>query len=416
MATQGLVTSCSIPIGANELRFFLAVSLLFSCADGQGLGLDLLDDTGPGDAKSPVRILKVDPYFGPTEGGTAVTITVEGLEGSNQVWFGNAELDVTMVASDQILVTSPYLGFESAVDVRIASSLGEDQWAEGFTYTDGGAPEPPDTGKEESETGDTDTDTNTPSPTGKTAGLAEFTLLQIACPDCFGATTSVEVYANVGFHSPVNASWIDWMPGVGNCAQNLSPTGPSVTYEDVGEYVYLNSGSRSVSLRKTNGSNGAVYQSDSLTETDFVRTASFDLSVPGDSGKEAVGALYTPQGWNIIEPAELLYTQIQSAFSATIRKNNASFSWSPSGGTGTFLILIQVYSPNGANYLGSVMCRGNDNGSMVIPSSQLQSYPTGALLAVSLFRYQIETATLPGSGHSIEGIASLGVMGTGVLR
>ena len=53
---------------------------------------------------------------------------------------------------------------------------------------------------------------------------------------------------------------------------------------------------------------------------------------------------------------------------------------------------------------------------MVIPSSQLQSYPAGSLLAVSLFRYQIETATLPGSGDSVEGIASLGVMGTGVLR
>lgn len=378
--------------------------------------MDLLDDTGPGESQSPVKILKVDPYFGPTEGGTAVTITVDGLEGANQVWFGNAELDVTLVAADQLLVTSPYLGFESSVEVRVASSLGEDRWTEGFTYTDGATPDPPDTGKEPEETGDSDTDSTTPSPTGKTAGLVEFSLLQIACPDCFGTTNSVEVYANVGFHSPVNSSWVDWLPGVGNCVQNLAAAGPNVSFEDVGEYVYLNSGSRSVSLRKTNGSSGAVYQSNSLTETDFVRTASFDLSVPGDSGKEAIGALYTPQGWNSIEPAALLYTTIQSAFTAQIRKNNAAFTWSPSGGTGTFVILIQVYSPNGANYLGSLTCQGNDNGSMVIPSSQLQSYPTGALLAVSLFRYQIENATLPGSGDSVEGIASLGVMGTGVLR
>ena len=118
----------------------------------------------------------------------------------------------------------------------------------------------------------------------------------------------------------------------------------------------------------------------------------------------------------MVVQAALLYTTIQSAFTAQIRKNNAAFTWSPSGGTGTFVILIQVYSPNGANYLGSLTCQGNDNGSMVIPSSQLQSYPTGALLAVSLFRYQIENATLPGSGDSVEGIASLGVMGTGVLR
>ena len=402
------------------MRYVLLGSFLMGCSQGKGLGLDLLDDTGPGEAQSPVKILKLDPYFGPTEGGTAVTITVEGLEGANQVWFGNAELDVTLVASDQLLVTSPYLGFESSVEVRVASSLGEDRWDEGFTYTDGAAPDPPDTGKEEEETGDSDSDSDSdgtnPTPTGKTAGLVEFSLLQIACPDCFGSTTSVEVYANVGFHTPVNDSWIGWLPGVGNCVKDLAPTGLNVSFEDVGEYVYLNSGSRSVSLRKTNGSSGTVYQSSSLTETDFVRTASFDLSVPGDSGKEAIGALYTPQGWNTIEPAALLFTTIQSAFSAPIRKNNASFSWSPSGGTGTFVILLQVYSPNGANYLGSVICQGNDNGSMVIPSSQLQGYPTGALLAVSLFRYQIENATLPGSGDSVEGIASLGVMGTGVLR
>ena len=196
------------------MRFVLLAGVLFGCSPGKGLGLDLLDDTGPGEGGSPVKILKVDPYFGPTEGGTAVTITVEGLDGVNQVWFGNAELDVTLVASDQILVTSPYLGFESSVEVRVASSLGEDRWTEGFTYTDGAAPEPPDTGQD---TDDTDTDTNSTSPTGKTAGLVEFSLLQIACPDCFGSASSVEVYANVGFHTPVNSSWVDWLPGVGNC-------------------------------------------------------------------------------------------------------------------------------------------------------------------------------------------------------
>ena len=397
---------------------FLAVPCLavrVSCSPGTGLGLDLLDDTSASGG-SGVRILKVDPYYGPTDGGTAVTMTVQGLEGPAQVWFGNAERDVTQVSADQILVTSPYLGFESSVDVRIANAAGEDTWTEGFTYTDGAAPEPPDTGDGGSDSGEPPDTSNPVNPTGKTAGLAELSLLQVACPDCFGMTTNMQVYANVGFHNPVSQSWIDWMPAVGTCQKDLTPSGLNVTYEDVGEYVYLNSGSRSISLRKSNGSSGTVYQSSGLSETDYVRTASFDLSVPADPGKEAIGAVYTPQGWNSVEPFELLYTQLSSAFSANIPKQNARFSWSPSGGGGTFLILVQVYSPNGAAYVGSVMCRGNDNGSMTVPAAQLQNYPTGALLAISLYRYQIENATLPGSGHSIEGIASLGVMGTGVLR
>ena len=395
-----------------------AILVLFTaCGEGKGPGLDLLDDTGAGHGESPVRLLNIDPYFGPTEGGTSVTLTVEGLDAATQIWFGDAELDVTKVAADQILVTTPYLGFEAVVQVRVANALGEDQWAEGFTYTDGSQPDPPDTGG--GETGDTDTDTDTDTgsnPTGKTAGLVEMSLLQVACPACFGMTTSVQVFATVGFHNPVSQSWTDWMPSVGSCAQNLTPTGLSVSFEDVGEYVYLSSGSRSVSLRKSNGDGGATYQSSGLTETDYVRTASYDLSVPGDSGKEAVGAIRTPQGWTSIEPFELLYTQPTSAFSAIIRKQNAQFSWAPSGGSGTFVILLQAYNAAGTTYLGSVMCRGNDNGALTIPTAQLQSFPKGSLLAVSFYRYQIENATLPGSGHSIEGIASFGVMGTGVLR
>jgi hypothetical protein len=399
------------------MRFvWLSIPLLFTGCGDKGLGLDLLDDTGASQGESPVRILKIDPYYGPTEGGTAVTLTVEGLEDGTQVWFGNAELDITKVASDQLLISSPYLGFESVVDVKIANSLGVDSWTAGYTYTDGAEPEPPDTGGSETgDTEDTDTASNT-NPTGKTAGLVEMSLLQVACPECFGMTTSVQVFATVGFHNAVSKSWTDWMPAVGSCAQNLTPTGLSVNFEDVGEYVYLSSGSRSISLRKNNGDGGATYQSSGLTETDYVRTAAYDLSVPDDAGKEALGAIRTPQGWETIEPFELLYTELSSAFSANIRIQNAQFSWSPSGGNGTFVILLQAYNPSGSQYLGSVLCRGNDNGAMTIPSTQLQGFPKGALLAISLYRYQIENATLPGSGHSIEGIASFGVMGTGVLR
>jgi len=356
-----------------------------------------------------------------------VTVTVEGLEGTPQLWFGNAELDVTLVAADQLLVSSPYLGFESPVDVRFASDLGEDTWIEGFTYTDGTAPDPPDTGQDPVDSGDTqdtdtDTDTDTDSPgTGKTAGIVEMSLLQIACPSCFGFASDIEVFASAGFHTPVNASWTDWMPAVGTCVPNLVPSGPSVSFEDVGEYVYLNSGSRSVSLRKTNGSSGATYQSSGMSAQDYVRTASFDLSVPSDSGKEVSGVLATPQGWDSIQPFELLYTNPVTAFSAQMYRQSATFSWSPSGGSGTFMIVVQFfqyydYYLGLGSYLGSVMCRGNDNGTFTIPQSQFQSYPSGTALVVSMYRYQIENSTMSGSGHSIEGVASLGVMGTGVLQ
>ena len=390
----------------SRLLAITAWLALPACTDG--LGLDELASENGG-----VFIEELVPFWGPTAGGTEVTITGSGFEGALSVSFGNASLDVTKVAENTVVVVSPALGFEDSVDVSLGSDLGTYVLEGGFTYSDSGPPDPVDTGADD--TGDTDD----VEPTGLTGGLVDFSLTQIACPICLGLTSYVSVEASVGFHTPTSGSWIGWLPATGQCVQNPSSSALSSSMTDVGEYVYLNSGSRSVSLRRTTGTSGQlVYQGSGLGEEDFIRTAYYDVSVPdgGSLGSFNVSdGVLTPQGWDNIGPIELLY-DYPLAFTAAIRRSNATFSWSPSGGTGTFIVLIEAYNSSSGMLLGSLLCRGQDNGSMTVPSSAFTGFPTGSLLTVGLYRYQVETGTIPANGSSLEGIARMGVIGTGVLR
>ena len=53
---------------------------------------------------------------------------------------------------------------------------------------------------------------------------------------------------------------------------------------------------------------------------------------------------------------------------------------------------------------------------MTLPGSWFSSFPTGALAAVGLYRYQITTATIPANGSTLESVAQIGVLGTAQIR
>lgn len=380
----------------------LLLLTLLSCNRAPGIQ-PFPDETG----QDPVRIQDIDPAWGPQEGGTSVEITGVGFEGVVTVGFGSTDVAVTKLDPSTLLVTSPAGPWGQAVDVTVTSDLGEAVAEGGFLYSD----TPPDT--------DTDTDTGSDWATGLTAGVAELSLLQIACPDCFGYTSGMDIYASVAFHEPVSGSWLSWLPAEGTCATDPVQSPLASSYLDMGEWAYLAAGSTSLALRRTQGEGGPSYTASGLTDADYITNTSYDLSVPegGSWGSFDVSdAVLTPQGWDSIEPMAMLYTSVQSAFSAQLPRSGASITWSPSGGSGTFIILLGVYNAQGTALLGTLMCRGPDNGAMTLPGAYLSAYPTGALVAVYIYRYQISTGTIPAHGGTLESVAQLGVLGTAVLR
>ena len=85
-----------------------------------------------GNSSRPV-ITDVSPCFGPTAGGTSVTITGTNLSGATSVAFDNTSGTITSNTATSIVVTSPAnsAGFS---DVSVSTSAGNDIKFDGFQY------------------------------------------------------------------------------------------------------------------------------------------------------------------------------------------------------------------------------------------------------------------------------------------
>ncbi len=383
---------------------------IFALVGCGSVGLDpvqRLDDSAAG----PVTIDGVSPSFGPVEGGNAVTIDGTGFEGTITVAFGRGDpVSAVAIDADTISVEAPYSGVEATVDLTVTTDLGSATRENGYAFGD----TPPDTGSGNG--GDNGGDNGGGSE--GVAGLVEFSLLQIACPSCFGLTSELEVTADAAFHEPVSGSWVSWIPSSGSCTTSAATSTPASTYLDAGSYVYLESGSHSIGMVKTSGSGGPGYEASGLDNDDYARTASYSLDISGgpDVAAEIItGAMLTPQGFSDIQPADTLYTTSQSAFAARISRAGQAFSWAPSGGTGQFIILIDAYDGRTGSPIGEGLCAGDDNGAMTVPSSVIGSWPSGSLLAIYFLRYQVETPQFA-SGATLEAVARVGVLGTGIVQ
>ena len=394
----------------NALALFLATG----CGTS-GLStrppVDTLDTAGD---DSPVGIDSLDPQWSLPDEETAVTITGQGFSGKTVVEFGRSSVTASVVDEHTLVVTAPAAGVETTVDVTVTSDEGTATLRDGFTWA---AEEPEDTGGEDSG-GDTGGDTGSNSGAGKVGGLLQFQLVQIACPSCLGMTSSLQVSAQAAFHTPTKQSWVSWLPAIGTCAVNPTPTAAASAYLDAGTRMWLEYGPNDhpeVSVALSAGADG-LFAAEGLSADDFVRTAGYRVELAGGGDVDAFteeNAVYTPDSIASLTPAEMLYTEPRDAFAAQIRKSRADFTWSSSGGAAEFAVIIDVYSASG-NPLAQVMCYDSDSGAMRVPAAYLD-YPSGSLLVIGMYRYAVASFLRPDDGSTVETVTTFGVLGTGTL-
>jgi len=389
------------------LALLLLTPILGACGD---LFLEPTTDSGP----EGLHVSDIEPHYGPTTGGNTVTISGGGYEGTVSVGFGNAVVDATVLDANTITVTAPNAGMELEVDVVVRSSLGEVTEPGGYTFTDTDIPPDPD----DTATGDID----------GVGGVVEFSHLQIACTECFGAT-SPEVSAFAAFHQPTTSTWTDWLPSPGNCVSNQSNTPPVSSFVDVGQNVHLTAGSRSLTLTRTTVGGDVQYDAGSLGDSDFQRNTAYDLE-SADGGAwgpfTIVDAVTTGQMITSVSPVDLLYVSAprllggtcnnNCAFDSVMSRSGSTITYGPYGGSGTFVALLGMYDGNSGNYIGSELCRDYDNGSITIPAATLSAYAPNTLVAVYMYRYIIEWTANPASGSYLESVVSIGILGTASLR
>lgn len=375
----------------------------------QGCGFGLVEDAEVDSAEpdGDVVIAEVNPTSGSTAGGTEVTIAGSGFDGEIAVTFGGVPArNVVKVDAATIVCETPSVNQAVTVDVKVVSELGEATRPGGFRFVEG---EDPDTGG-----GDDSGDL----PGDAMGGVVQFSLLQVACPACFGLSDEFQIWAEAAFHEETATSWLDWIPNPGTCVENPTSTAPSGPYRDLGDYAYLQAGSASVPLVATRDQDGTTYLSAALTSDDFPRNTSFDLSAQGGADGDAFtvqSALKTPNTFDSISPSALLYTQPNQAFSAAFPRSGASIYWSPPGGGEFLVVRLDVYNPEGTALVSTVVCTDADDGQMDIPGSALSSLPSGGLVAVYVLRYNVTNFSFP-DGGSGEGASMLGVLGTAVIQ
>jgi len=97
-------------------------------------GLIARGSDASGNSSLPV-ITDISPCFGPTAGGTSVTITGTNLSGATSVAFDNVSGTITANSATSIVVTSPAnsAGF---ADVSVATTAGNEIKFDGFQYGD----------------------------------------------------------------------------------------------------------------------------------------------------------------------------------------------------------------------------------------------------------------------------------------
>ena len=116
-----------------------------------------------------------------------------------------------------------------------------------------------------------------------------------------------------------------------------------------------------------------------------------------------------------ITPESIIYTAQLDAFSAQFsRSAGAGIGWSPTG-PGSVDVQFLVFSADGSQTLGSIVCREWDDGYMIIPANVLQPYPAGSAMAIYVHRTEYTESVIPNNGHTLQSVAQMGVLGTGII-
>lgn len=369
-------------------------------------GLQPIASTDTDEPTSIVRIVSVEPGQGPITGGTEVIIRGENFDWPVAVQLGSVPVEVTPIDATSVRIITPPVSVEQAVDVEVQSASGQDVRPSGFAYLGTSVVD---------DTGSAPVDPDPPRGSTLITGVIEVSHLQMTCPSCLdGRPSDLDVQVNAIFHNPESTSWSAWMPPSGLCAFDVAPPVRSLTTRNVGSMITLTSGTEQINLPYGNIKGfGAGYSSGALNSEAIIRNAAYDL---GGSSLPYTGSLLTGRGFDAITPAGLLITFPQSdLFSQAIFMSGQTFTWAPTG-PDDFVVDIYVFAPSTGDYVGSVTCRGPDNGSLTVPATYLGSFPAGSSVLVQLSRYRFSELVSPDDGSIIEGISWFGVEGTGYLQ
>lgn len=245
-------------------------------------------------------------------------------------------------------------------------------------------------------------------PLNGTVGLTRYTLEQLACPACMGASQEITVLFETKLHNKISEEHPLWFPSMGQCTTNTNPIEISVSPINVGQSLSIQGSMNSF----TAYNNGMGLYSSYLQEWQYDRNTNMNVNMQDNTSY----SFRSIQGFDEIQPLELRYVDPSYAFAAVVSRFGTTFSWSPAGVSDEFNVMIATYSPDGSQLLGVISCTVPDNGFMNFDGSYFQSYPTWSLTAIYLTRISKQRVPYEGLNGYVDIQLEWTVVGTGHIE
>jgi len=359
--------------------------------------------------ESQLRLERVLPNTGPSDGGVAVRIDGRNFDQFSRVSIGGVEADVQFIDEFQLSVTLPP-GPPGDVDVFVRGNAGEATLKGGFRYL------------EPSEDGQDTGETEGPPPI---VGYAEMIRYQVACVSCVDWLNEPFLnQMNAWFHEPQDVNWLGWQPGMDQCKLDVSPTIPVENTLDVGGAVVARTSAVGFNLERSEGLAGPEYIFDdgeldtfvALSDDDWELQTS-DWLISGMDGVPNFTDDFAPVGIRrLYPPGTPGVNADEAAFTYPLSRTGFEFTWGLSVPSADVIVETWFFSNYTGEYLGSLTCREADDGSFTIPGPELTHFPHGTLAMFFIARQVTGRLPAPDLGGDIQTQALTGFVGTGVLR
>ena len=165
-------------------------------------------------------------------------------------------------------------------------------------------------------------------------------------------------------------------------------------------------------LQQSTASGYLSYVTSALTESQFIKGGSYDLSAP-DIGLSIPNALTTTM--NIGSPwAPQEFFAATEPFSYGYPASGVTFSWTPDTDPNSNIwFIVEVYDGAG-NFIYNFQCRAADTGSYMIPTNMFANAIHNDLLVIQFYRARAGTTIHPQDNSTIETFSIIGAAGTAV--
>ena len=212
-------------------------------------------------------------------------------------------------------------------------------------------------------------------------GIIEMWFRQATCPSCLGYESEITQGLHAYFNPEVSRGQLTWIPSVGSCGNNIYTEYDYTGMLDVGDYITVENELHTMVLYKESD---LKYSTSYLNEQTYLRNTQHVVSIPFASGD--VGTFKSVYGFTDIQPYEMLWVTQPDLFTGEISRSGQYFTWQQYGEQSHMLIQLDMYTWDGASYLGNAWCMSEDTGSLYMSGEYLNQFPVGSLIIPRLRR------------------------------